>query len=63
MEVGSAVSVQASTGNNQGDGISVIKLAQDQQKADGQAAVQLIESASIPLQGGSGAGSVIDVHV
>ncbi|MGK0498518.1 MAG: hypothetical protein ACJAYG_000147 [Oceanicoccus sp.] len=48
MEVGASVSPQASKVDNQGGGIQVTKIALDQQKADGQAAVQLIDAAAVP---------------
>jgi hypothetical protein len=37
--------------------VSLVKKAQDVQKIQGEAAIKLIEAASVPVQGG------IDVHV
>lgn len=56
---------QATAADSSGGGVRVIKLAQDQQKAEGEAAVQLIESAGAVAQAttGSNPGQSIDVYV
>jgi hypothetical protein len=46
MNVGATPSLQATTADSQGGGIRATKLAQDQLKTEGQAAVQLINAAA-----------------
>ena len=61
----STTSPQAVNVDNSGGGIRVTKIALDQQKADGEAAVQLIEAAgavAAPQASGS-VGHNIDIHV
>lgn len=60
----STVSPQAVSSDAGGGGIRVTKIAQDQQKAEGAAAVQLIESAAATApSGSSNPGQSIDVYV
>ena len=58
-------SPQASNVDSSGAGVRVLKIAQDQQKADGQAAVALIESAGAVSQASASGnlGQNINIHV
>ena len=62
MEV-SSTSPQAAGVEATGGGIRVTKIAQDQQKADGQAAIALIESAAVSSpQPVGNSGHNVDTH-
>lgn len=63
MQIGTTSS-QASNVEASGGGIRVLKIAQDQQKADGQAAVALIEAAAVsPPTASASLGQAIDIRV
>lgn len=59
----STVSPQTVNADPSGGGIRVTKIAQDQQKAEGAAAVQLIESAAAVAPPSGNPGQSIDIHV
>ena len=60
----STTAPQASNVEAGGGGVRVLKIAQDQQKAEGQAAVQLIEAAGAAAkpQPAGNVGLNIDIH-